>query len=224
MAIRPDLRSYATLSNERIVLGNGTVRVETNDLAEQAAEILRLIAVRESLALGDEHLAVRREYDAQSEVKTADDLRVLLVDHLHVLEARSAESSAQSGGACGAVWSRLRIREIHQLCRGEVRIQCDVEQTALSRRSDRWNSHERCRDSALAVDDAKRARLLSDDDASVWQEGESPRTVKPRRDRLDANSPVDRRRIRRLHGRPRRPLCVTSGARRKQQQARPPGE
>ena len=60
MADRPDLRADAFLADKRVVLRNRSVRVDADDLADQAVHVLRLHAPRgdRSIALRDEERAV----------------------------------------------------------------------------------------------------------------------------------------------------------------------
>ena len=78
---------------------------------------------REALAERDEQLAVRTEHKPRAEMVAADDLRILPEDHLHIVEAVSAELAARHRGAGFAVVARLRIGEIDEAVLAELWIE-----------------------------------------------------------------------------------------------------
>ena len=61
MAVRPDLGLHAGTAEERVVGGHRAVRTDPHDLAEPDRQVLRPVAVREPVPLGDEGLVGKDE-------------------------------------------------------------------------------------------------------------------------------------------------------------------
>ena len=90
MAVRPDLRPHAFPADEGVVARHRAVRINPDDLAEAGRQVLRLVTVVEAFAQRDEQSAVAGEDEARPEVVRALHLRLLLIDHLDVIEAALA--------------------------------------------------------------------------------------------------------------------------------------
>ncbi len=61
MAVGPDLRPRTRPADERVVAWHGAVGQEPHDLAEAGRQILRCVAVVETVALRDEERAITPE-------------------------------------------------------------------------------------------------------------------------------------------------------------------
>ena len=108
MAVGPDLRPRILLTDEGVVVGDRSVRIDAHDLAEIVGEILRR-AELEALAEGDEQLAVRREGEPRAEMVAALDLRLLPEDHFDIVETAIGELAARDrrpGAALAGLGSR----------------------------------------------------------------------------------------------------------------------
>src|SRR5665809_84140 len=113
MSVGPDLGQRVGLRDEGIVLGNRTVGIDANHLADMAAEVLGGVEL-ETVAQGDEQLAVGAEGKTRSVMKVSFDLGVLPENNLHVVEAGLAELPAAHGRSVTA-FAAFRIGEIDQL-------------------------------------------------------------------------------------------------------------
>src|SRR6185503_16216193 len=112
VADRPDLRRDTFAANERIVRRNGAVGIDAYDLAEEAIHALRLHPTRRDgpLALRHEQFPVASEHQPAAEVLSRVERRMLMVDHLHVLEARRRSVDELRPRNSGVVHATARLR------------------------------------------------------------------------------------------------------------------
>jgi len=94
-------------------------------------------------------------------------LRLLAIDHLHVLEAPVAESAPRDRRPGVVAIPGLGVGEIQQSILAEPRIDGDVEQPALPSREHLRCAGERRGDVSLPVDDAESSRALRDDEPPI---------------------------------------------------------
>jgi len=85
LAVGPDLRAYASLTDKRVVIRHLAVRVDPHDLALQLVEVLssRTVIV---LAKGDEQIAVAVKHQARTKVVADRKLGFLAEDHVEILD------------------------------------------------------------------------------------------------------------------------------------------
>ncbi len=184
MPVRPDLGKRVGAADERIVARHRAVGIDAHDLPLPLREILRAVAVGEAIALRDQQGAIVREHETRAEVPAAAHLRLLPVDHLHVLEPIVGESGAGHRGAGIAALSRLGKGQVDEPVFREARIERDVEQSALPAGEHLRHSPQWRRERPVARHDAKAPQPLGHEQPSVGEEGKRPRMLKSRRDRL----------------------------------------
>jgi len=82
-----------------------------------------------------------------------------MIDDLHVLDPWRRrivhERAARDGRVVGASLTRFGVARLDQTVRGEVGIECDVEQTALIPRVDGGQPGDRLRELAVGADDSQ---------------------------------------------------------------------
>src|SRR5690606_21505358 len=114
---------------------HGAIVHETHDLAEVAVHVLRGIELL-PLARADPEVAVRAKSDAMPVVPAAVHLRYLPPDDLETDElaavAVEREPRARHRGAAGAARARFGVADIDELVVGEVGVQHDVAEPALT--------------------------------------------------------------------------------------------
>src|SRR5262245_56345788 len=88
MAVAPDFRLGACASGERIVGRHRAVRLDAHDLAEMVGEVLRLVAMDEVVAHGEEQVAISSLHDTAAEMIAARERTLLAEDHFHAVEPR----------------------------------------------------------------------------------------------------------------------------------------
>ena len=195
VAERPDLRPHAVLADERVVLRDRAVGVDADDLAEQAVHLLRLHAALgdRALALRDEQRAVAAEHQPAAEVQRRFERRRLVIDHLHVLDARRGavdELAARDGGVVRAV--RRAARRSSSRSAGSTR---SSGSSATSSRppwprarppAGRRPAPTACR----RRDDAQPAGLLGHEHLAAGQERQAPGVLEPLGDGDDVEGDV----------------------------------
>jgi hypothetical protein len=156
VAVREDLGARPGAAHERVVVGHRAVGAQTHDLADERAELLRLLAEARAVALRDVQHPVAAEQEPRAEVSAALHLGFLPVDHPHVGQRRCvlAQAPAGDGGARGPADAGLGVRQVDEAVHGERRVEGDVEQPALAAREHRRHARDRRGDGAGSRDDA----------------------------------------------------------------------
>src|SRR5690606_24202967 len=196
VTVAPDLGQCAVLSDERVVLWDAAVVVETQDLALVAAEILGGMildvlheAVRNeafhAVADRQEQVSLAVESHAAAEVAGPIVPRLGDEDLLDVLEAIVHEARAADRGRAEVAFTGVRVAEVDDLIRFEVGMQHDVVQAALTHRSDRRHTRDRVRHLAV-TDDAQLTAALRDEHVAVRQPRDAPRVDEALGDGHDA--------------------------------------
>ena len=168
----------------------GAVRVDPDQLADPRAEVLDLLPVALPIALGDEQLAVAAEHQPGAEVAVAAHLRLLPVDHLHVLQAAFAQPSPRHCGARPAL-AGLRIGEVDQPALLEPGVERHVQQASLPLRRHLGHSGQRLREPAILLHQAEPAGALCDEHPAVGQERQRPGMLQALGHGLRADLPLD---------------------------------
>ncbi len=184
VAVRPDFGPRALLADEGVVLRHRAILVDAHDLAKVGRKILGGREL-EALAQGDEQLAVGSEGEPPAKMIAAVDFRLLAEDDGDVFEAVSPERAAGHRGS-GAARSGFRIGEIDEPVRRKIRIECDVEQPALTLGENLGHALKRLRYRSVLGYDAEPPRPFGDEHTAVGQKCEPPRmfeSVDDRRDR-----------------------------------------
>ncbi len=176
----PDLGTDAFFADERVVLGNRSVRIEANDLAEQAVHLLGLHAAfgDRAFTLRDEQSAVAIPHQSATVMQRRHERRRLMVNHLHVLDLRRRavhELATRNCGVVGAAFTRLGVAPVDQLVLLVRRIERDVEQSTLTPRIDHRQTGDRLRHRlAIGADDAQATWTLGDEHATVGEPRHAP--------------------------------------------------
>ena len=174
VAVGPDLR--AGLAHPGVARRDAAVAVEADDLAQGAVEVLRRVELL-ALAERDVHGLVGPEHDARAEVAGAGGLRCLPVDDRDVGERIADEAAARDRGArevlLGAA-ALLGVGPVDPRLARVVRVDGDIEQTALVAERDRRHSESREGALARGIEQQQRAGLLGDEHPAVGQEREAP--------------------------------------------------
>ena len=187
MPVAPDFRLGAVAADERIVGRHRAVGPDANDLAQMVGEVLRLLAIGEMVAHGEEQVAVRRLRDATAEVIAARQRAFLAEDHLDVGEARGSfvdETRAGERGASPAS-RRFGIADIEGLALRVVAVEGDIMQPALALCEHLGDAAERRRKLAIARDETHASGTFGDQHAAVGQESEAPRICEAARHGFD---------------------------------------
>src|SRR5262249_18500142 len=137
MPVRPDLGSRTLAADEWIVRGHAAVALDPHDLAQVRIETLCAVAILLALAEGDEKPSVAGKRKPRPVVSVARHRGLLLKDHVDIGQriGLRAQPAACHGGRADLV-ARLGVRDVHEAVLLEIRVDRDVEQTALSRAID----------------------------------------------------------------------------------------
>ena len=192
MAIGPDLGKCAIRgADKRIVLRDGAVRVDADDLANAALQVLRLHACRQraAITLGDEQRAILCKDKPRTEMLVRREGRPLAIDDRDVLDGRRRpihQLALSHSGVVPPIRARLGIAPVDHLVGREVRIERHVEQPALTdAMNHRHAALDRRRDLARRIRDAELAgNPLGDQEPATRQEFHRPRRGQTRSDDL----------------------------------------
>ena len=187
MAERVDLRQVAGLADERVVFRHAAVVFDPDDLAEMRIRLLRRHR-HVALAERDEERAVfvPREPRAVAAARGADTFVPRSLDGnrdedvLAVGERRTAVPSRaidRRRRVSDCAWKRLRVRDVDQTVRRELRMQRHVERAAKARCQHRRQWTEWCRVEHAIANDPQTARPFGDEHAAVGHERNAPRMI-----------------------------------------------
>jgi hypothetical protein len=135
---------------------------------------------RRTLAQGDEEMALAVEDEAAAEMQVAADFRLLREDHLDILErlAVGTQPAARHGGRVAA-FSGFREAPIDEPVPGKIRMDRDIEETALPADIDTGHTFDSGTLLAVGRDDPHPAAALGHDQAFVGQEIDGPGPRQP---------------------------------------------
>src|SRR3954452_12014357 len=161
MPVRPDLRPGTRLTNERIVARHAALALDPHALAQVVGQVLCRLKL-EPFTCADEQYAIRGEGKTRSEVVATRNFRLLPKDHRHIVQRRGSliELSPRHGSRGRVIRTWLRIAEIDQAVRSEVRIKCHVQQAPLTMGVDGRYILHRSRGRAVPGDDAQPSRTF----------------------------------------------------------------
>ena len=172
-----NLRLPAALAvDERVVRVRRAVAHDADDGTLMRGGVLRLLPPA-AVADGDEKRAVRRDQYAGAVMVASGAGRFLPEDDFKLIKpGRVAvdQPGAGDGGLGVPAVRRGGVREIDFAAFGEVRRQCDVEQTALTFGDDLWDPRDGGRQGAVAGY-MQIAAFLRHQNAAARKEGEPPR-------------------------------------------------
>ena len=180
MTERPDFRPDASLADERIVFGDRAIGIDADNLADAAVHLLSLHAPLgdRAVALRDEQGAVAPEVEASAEMQRRDERRRLVIDHLHVLDARRRriihEPAARDRGVIGFAVFRLGKAPVNQVVLRKCGIERDVEQATLAARVHRWESRDRLRQRAVGAHHSQSPRPFGHQHLAARKKRETP--------------------------------------------------
>ena len=116
---------------ERVAVGNATIGVDTQGLAQFALQVLGRIAVVEALPGRQQQGAIGQEQHAPAIVLRGIFQRLQQQDLLNLFQGVFTQPGARNGGTI-----RLRgamcIGQVHEAVGLELRMQHDIEKTSLS--------------------------------------------------------------------------------------------
>ena len=180
MSVAPDLRTRAGAADERIVGRHAAIVVQPDDLAVMVREILRRVRLEVPLgrnlpiAERQEQVAVLVERDLAAEVSAA--LRHRLEQLLDAGEPIVLEPAAhERGRRLLPVGARLRVGQVEQPVRGEVRMRHHLEKTTLARVEHLRHAVDGLRKELALPDDAQASGPLRDQHVAPGQKGDGPR-------------------------------------------------
>ena len=180
MAVAPDFRTCAGLSDKRIALGDIAFQIQPDQLALQHVQFLRGGAVI-AFALADEQVALSVKGQARAEVVGSHQLGLLLVDDFQVFQPGRTQGAIGHGGARAAAFAGFGIAQVHALVVGEIGREGHVEQAALAFGEDRGHPGQWGGNAAIGTDLAQASRALGDQQGTIGQEGHGPGVFKAAR-------------------------------------------
>src|SRR5262245_20293987 len=198
---RKDFRPYVGSPNERIVGGNGSVRLDSKILAHQAVQLLWLWPVFrvDADAGGDRR---RDEEGAVGRLNEAPSDSLGIQKHLHLFEPRAIrrELGPRDHQMTGEPWRRCsvsgwssRVGEENLSSHCERVIGNRLEQSLWSHGPDRREAINRIRKSPVCVDGSQPARALREQNALVRQKVKPEATCDACRHGFDVVRNRDRR-------------------------------